>query len=147
MQLSPRKINTFLFFKIPAAYICGVRVMTISESKCITTVKHRWINQNPFQSMYFAVQCMAGELTTGALVMQCIRQHKKNISMLVGKQNGVYLKKAVGKITFECVDGNLVNKTIQRAIDTGEGQEVILKSTGKNSLGDVVATMDFFWYI
>ena len=34
-----------------------------------STVKHRWINQNPFNSMYFAVQAMAAELSTGALVM------------------------------------------------------------------------------
>jgi hypothetical protein len=35
----------------------------------VVSVKHRWINQNPFNSMYFAVQAMAAELATGALVM------------------------------------------------------------------------------
>lgn len=147
MQLTPSKINTFLFFKLPAAYFCGVRVQTISKTKCVTTVKHRWINQNPFRSMYFAVQCMAAELSTGALVMQYIRHSKKNISMLVGQQNGVYSKKAVGRIIFECVDGSLIAETVKRAIDTGEGQEVVLKSTGKNSAGDIVSTMNFHWYI
>jgi len=40
----------------------------------VATVKHRWLNQNPFNSMYFAVQAMAAELTTGALVMYQIKK-------------------------------------------------------------------------
>jgi hypothetical protein len=45
-----------------------VRVATIDENN-VWYLKHRWINQNPFNSMYFAVQAMAAELATGALVM------------------------------------------------------------------------------
>jgi hypothetical protein len=46
------KLN-FYFFKLPAAFICGVRVKKLDEKECVATVKHRWINQNPFNSMYF----------------------------------------------------------------------------------------------
>jgi hypothetical protein len=67
------KLN-FYFFKLPAAFICGVRVKKLDEKECVATVKHRWINQNPFNSMYFAVQAMAAELSTGALVMYQIQK-------------------------------------------------------------------------
>ncbi|HAV55307.1 MAG TPA: thioesterase, partial [Aequorivita sp.] len=83
MKLSPSKINTFLLFKLPSAYFTGVRVKSISETTCITTVKHRWINQNPFKSIFWAVQGMAAELSTGAMVMAKIKESNKNISMLV----------------------------------------------------------------
>jgi hypothetical protein len=63
---------------LPSAFICGVRVATIDEKQCVS-VKHRWINQNPFNSMYFAVQAMAAELATGALVMFQIQKVVKNI--------------------------------------------------------------------
>ena len=43
----------------------GVRTKYIDNSKCIVVVKHRWINQNPFDSMFWAVQGMAAELATG----------------------------------------------------------------------------------
>ena len=59
MAFTPSKLNSFLFLKLPSAFICGVRVKKISADKCIVTVKHKWINQNPFKSMYFAVQAMA----------------------------------------------------------------------------------------
>ena len=69
MEFTPLKLNFFLFFKLPSAFWSGVRVKSISKEQCIVTVKHRWFNQNPFKSLYFAVQAMAAELTTGALVM------------------------------------------------------------------------------
>ncbi|WP_309640021.1 DUF4442 domain-containing protein, partial [Flavobacterium sp.] len=69
MHITPQKINAFTFLKLPAAFWCGVRVKTLEVDRCTTSVKHTWKNQNPFHSMYFAVQAMAAELTTGALVM------------------------------------------------------------------------------
>jgi hypothetical protein len=54
MEFTPLKLNIFLFFKLPSAFWSGVRVKSISKEQCIVTVKHRWFNQNPFKSMYFA---------------------------------------------------------------------------------------------
>ena len=70
---STSKLNTFTFFKLPSAWLAGVRVKKISLESCIVSVKHRWINQNPFKSMFWAVQGMAAELATGALVMSYIQ--------------------------------------------------------------------------
>ncbi|MEX0313178.1 MAG: thioesterase, partial [Allomuricauda sp.] len=83
MALSPSKFNTFTFFKLPAAWWCGVRLTYIDEQKAVTSVKHRWFNQNPFRSMFWAVQGMAAELSTGAMVIRQIQKSGKNISMLV----------------------------------------------------------------
>ena len=147
MRLTPFKINTFLLTKLPAAYLCGVRLKKIDNQQCRTTVTHRWINQNPFRSMYFAVQCMAAELSTGALVMQKIVESNRKISMLVGTQKGDYHKKATGKITFTCADGKVISDTIDQAIASGQGQEVLLKSVGRNQEGEVVSEMEFTWRI
>jgi hypothetical protein len=48
--------------------------------------------------MYFAVQAMAAELSTGLLMYQ-IQKSGKKISMLVANNKGVLLK-ATGRITF-----------------------------------------------
>jgi hypothetical protein len=95
--------------------------------------------------MFWAVQGMAAELTTGALVMSKIRESGKNISMLVANNNASFMKKATGRITFECVDGNLVNEAINKAIATGEGQTIWMKSIGKNSEGVEVSCFNFEW--
>ncbi|WP_445452191.1 DUF4442 domain-containing protein [Flavobacterium sp. 25HG05S-40] len=147
MEFSPSKLNTFLFFKLPSAFWSGVRVKVISKEQCVVTVKHRWFNQNPFNSMYFAVQAMAAELTTGALVMMQIKESGKKISMLVANNNGNFTKKATGRITFTCNDGSIINEAIQRTIATGEGQTIWMKSIGVNEKGEQVSEMNFEWSI
>lgn len=147
MEISPAKLNTFLFFKLPSAFWCGVRVKSISDEKCVVTVKHRWFNQNPFKSIYFAVQAMAAELTTGALVMIQIKKSRQQISMLVSNNNGNFTKKATGRITFSCNDGNQIEEAIQKTIATGEGQIIWMKSIGINEKGDQVSELNFEWSI
>ena len=134
-------------YKLPAAYFTGVRATYIDSEKCIAKVKFRWINQNPFRSMYWAVQGMAAELTTGVLVMNKIRESGRNISMLVAHNEGSFSKKATGKITFTCKDGNLVEKAISKAIQTGEGQIIKMTSYGINSEGIEVSNFTFEWTI
>lgn len=147
MQHSPNKINLFLFLKLPAAFWCGVRAKSIGSASCTTQVRHRWINQNPFRSMYFAVQAMAAELSTGALVMYHIRESGQNISMLVANNKATYLKKATGRITFSCEDGKLIAKAVQNAIVTGEGQTVWMRSVGTNEQQEIVSEAHFEWTI
>ncbi|WP_298224751.1 DUF4442 domain-containing protein [Flavobacterium sp.] len=145
MNMSAFKTNLFLFLKLPAAFWCGVRLKNINQLQCITSVRHRWFNQNPFESMYFAVQAMAAELSTGALVMQSIQQSGQKISMLVANNKGNYTKKATGRITFTCHDGQKVKEAIRKAIATGEGQTVWMKSIGTNEKGEQVSELDFEW--
>ncbi len=147
MEFTPSKLNTFLFLKLPSAYWCGVRVKHITTSKCVVTVKHRWFNQNPFKSMYFAVQAMAAELTTGALVMYQIKKSGKKISMLVANNKSSFTKKATGRITFTCTDGDKLEEAIQRAITTGDGQTFWLASVGIDEKGDQVSQFEFEWSI
>ena len=145
MQFTPRKLNFFLALKLPAAFLCGVRCTAINNKTCEVKVRHRWISQNPFQSMYFAVQAMAAELTTGALVMLQIKKSGHAISMLVLNNKATYTKKATGIITFECNEGDQIEKAIQLAIQSGVGQTVWLQSTGRDATGDIVSIMDFEW--
>ena len=134
-------------FKLPAAFFTGVRTKHIDDNKCIVTVKHRWINQNPFNSMFWAVQGIAAELTTGALVMQKIRESGKSISMLVANNNATFLKKAKGRITFKCTQGDILDEAIEKTIATGEGQTIWMHSKGFNEEGIEVSHFNFEWTI
>jgi hypothetical protein len=147
MKLSPSKINLFNLLKLPAAYLMGIRVKNITDEYCKVSVKHRWINQNPFKSMYWAVQGMAAELTTGALVMSKIKNCGMPISMLVAHNKATFTKKATGRITFICEDGLKVDDAIAKAITTNEGQTIWMTSVGTNNEGVVVSTFNFEWTI
>jgi len=145
MNISPSKLNKFLMFKLPAAYFTGVRTKHIDDTTCVVSVKHRWINQNPFNSMFWAVQGMAAELTTGALVMKKVRESGRNISILVANNNASFTKKATGRITFTCEEGGKLDEVINKAIETGEGQTVWLNANGLNSDGVQVSSFNFEW--
>ena len=143
MKVTVKKMNRFLMFKLPSAFLCGVKLKDLTNKQAVVTVTHKWINQNPFKSMYFAVQSMAAELSTGALVIKKIQECGRPISMLVTHHQGRFTKKAVGKIKFVCEDGNLINEVLKRAIKTGEGQTVTMKSVGIDEDGEQVSVYEF----
>lgn len=145
MALSVRSFNTFMFLKLPSAWICGVRLKSLSPVEAVTGVRLRWINQNPFRSMFWAVQGMAAEFATGALVTYHIRESNQKVSMLVLNNKAHFSKKATGRIRFCCEDGERLQAALQAALRTGEGQTVWMRAVGKNREGTVVSTFDFEW--
>ncbi|WP_044403735.1 DUF4442 domain-containing protein [Lacinutrix sp. Hel_I_90] len=147
MKLTPRKINLFNVLKLPSVYLMGVRVTAITEDSCSVKVRHKWINQNPFNSMFWAVQGMAAELTTGALVLMKIKESGKKVSMLVSNNNANFSKKATGKITFTCKDGHKIDAALKKTFETGEGQTLWMQSIGTNADGVVVSTFNFEWSV
>lgn len=147
MAVSTGKVNAFMFFKLPSAWWSGVRLTYMDDSKAVASVKHRWVNQNPFKSMFWAVQGMAAELATGAMVSSQIAESGKRISMLVQNNTANFSKKATGRITFTCEDGHLIKEALAKTIATGEGQTIWMKSVGVNKEGVVVSTFKFEWTV
>ncbi len=147
MSLTPKQINWFTLFKLPSVFFCGIRVKSISETSCAVSVKHRWINQNPFKSLFWAVQGMAAELTTGALVMNSIKESDHQISMLLINTKASFFKKATGRITFACLDGIKIKDTIAQAIYSKEEQTCWIKSEGVNLDGIIVSVFEFEWAV
>lgn len=141
----PVKFRMFLFLKLPAAFIAGVRIKYIDESKCLVTVPYKWLSQNPFKSTYFACLAMAAEMSTGALAMAHLFKRVPPVSMLVVKVNSDYYKKATGRTTFTCEDGQQLKQTIEKAIATGEGQSFTATSVGRNEHGETVAEFFVTW--
>ena len=134
-----------MLFKLPLAYLGGVRVASIEKETAIVNITHKWLNQNPFKSMFWAAQGMAAEMSTGVLVMQEIEKSNRKVSMLVVHQESDFFKKATGKIVFTCNGGNKIREAIEASIETGEGQVIILKSEGVNEDGVVVSNFQFQW--
>ena len=134
-----------MFFRLPLAWLGGVRVREINDTSCIVNIRHRWINQNPFKSMFWAAQGMAAEMSTGVLVMKKIDDSGKRVSMLVTDQRGQFTKKATGLIRFECHDGACIAEAIETSAKTGEGKVVTMKSVGYNQDGIAVSNFEFEW--
>ena len=145
MNITPKRINRFMFFKLPLAYLGGVRVVSIEKETAIVNITHKWINQNPFKSMFWAAQGMAAEMATGVLVMKGIENLGKNVSMLVTNQRGNFTKKATGKIRFECHHGALVANALEESAENGEGRVITMKAECFNKDGVSVCNFHFEW--
>lgn len=139
------KFHQFLWFKLPIAKIAGIRLHHLDEKKAQTSVKLGWLNQNPFKSMFWAVQGMAAELSTGVLCIQKIQASQQSISMLVVGLEAKFTKKAVGKIIFSCEQGDELAEVLNSAIETNEGKTLVMKSIGTDAQGNQVAEFHFQW--
>ena len=65
--------------------------------------------------------------------------------MLVANNNATFIKKATGRITFECIQGHLVDEAIEKAIATKEGQTIWMQAKGFNKDGVEVSSFNFEW--
>ena len=144
MKYTPNKINRWMLFKLPAAWLTGVRLSLIDKDKCEVKVRFKWINQNPYRSMFWAVQAMAAELTTGMLLTKSIQDSNSDISILLVCNKSSFYKKAVGKITFVCDEGEIAKQLINSTIKNTTSK-AWFKAKGYDEAGDQVSEFDFEW--
>jgi len=145
LATSPAKLRLFMLAKLPMAYLAGLRVQSISEERAVVTISYKYLNKNPFGSIYFACLSMAAELSTGLLCMAQTYKANPAVSMLVVHTEGSFTKKAVGKISFVCNDGLQIKAAAEQTKATGEGVTVVATSTGIDESGDTVAEFRFTW--
>lgn len=145
MASSPLKMKLFMLQQLPMGFLAGLKVIEINSKSASITVPNKFLNKNPFKSMYFAVQAMAAELSSGILALAEVYEAEKPISMLVINMTASYQKKARTKVSFRCDDGEKIRNAIDKSIETGEGQIIEVKSIGTDKEGDVVAEFAFTW--
>ncbi len=143
--LHPLKFKFFLLQKLPAAFLAGLSIKSFDDQHTVINVTYQWLNQNPFHSMYFAVQSMAAEMSSGLMASAQVYKRNPAVSMLVVGLEANFKKKAVGTISFTCHDGQLINDAIERSIITGTGESIVAKSVGTNQAGEVVSEFLITW--
>ena len=138
------KQKMWLLTKLPSALFMGVAIQKCHPEKTEVTVPYGWRSQNPFESIYFAAQAAAAEMSTGLLALMAM-QGRGNIAVLVQSIEGQFVKKANTKTTFTCLDGHKAYEAVLKAIETGEGQTVTMESIGVQASGEVVSRFKFVW--
>ncbi|WP_160713844.1 DUF4442 domain-containing protein [Chitinophaga solisilvae] len=141
----PFKFSAYLFWKIPSAWLSGVRVQSLSETGCVTAVPYRWLSQNPFRSTYFACLAMAGELSTGLPASMYVQSASRRISMLVTKMEASFVKKASGITLFTCAEVPLLKAAIEKAMNGPTAVEITVRSEGRDKAGTLIASFDITW--
>ena len=143
--LKPLLFKAYLAKNLPMALLAGLHPVSISYEKAVVSLPYRYLTKNPFQSIYFACQCMASELSSGVLAMSHVLNSKQNISMLVVQMEAEFSQKARGTVLFTCHDGVALAKGINLAIQMSEPQKVTVVSTGRDEGGSTVARFKYTW--
>ncbi len=138
-------MKLFLLKKLPLAFIAGLKVEEMDGNKARVSLPFNYLTKNPFRSIYFAALSMAAELSTGILAMAVVNDATVPISMLVLGMEADFVKKASTRIYFVCEAGQSIHETIQKSIDTGEGQTLQMSSNGYDADGELVASFRFVW--
>ncbi len=139
------RFRLFTSLSMPAAAFVGLRINRIDRTTCVTALPGGWRTQNPFRTMYWAVQGMGAELATGAAPFAMSRSMPEKLRMFVVGVEGTFTKRAKGKVTFICEDVEMTRKAIEESLATGESVNCNLKSIGHDSSGDVVSEWVFKW--
>ncbi len=145
-----RKLNTpwmlrlYFLRLLPSCWFWGVRVKECGPGRAVVAIPYGWRTQNPFRSIYFAALAGAAELSTGLLALIAIHGRGR-VSMLITGLEMQYFRKAGGLTTFTCEEGASIQQAVQKALESGEGQEARVRTTGCNAEGEVVCEAWFTW--
>ena len=145
MAVSPLMMKVYMLKHLPMGALAGLKVTEIDNEHAVVTVPYKSLNKNPFRSMYFAVQSMAAELSSGILALALVTDAPKPVSMLVLNMQASFSKKARTKIRFVCNDGKKIENAIKESLETGEGKTVDVQAVGFDAEGDEVARFTFTW--
>jgi acyl-coenzyme A thioesterase PaaI-like protein len=145
LATKPLQMKLFMLANLPMGLLAGLKITELDKSMAKVSVPFKYLNKNPFKSMYFAVMAMAAELSSGILALAALHDTKVPVSMLVLDMHADFTKKAKTKATFSCHDGQKIIDAIDKSIRTGEGETVVVHTEGLDESGDVVAKFAFTW--
>jgi hypothetical protein len=141
---TPWKMRWYFLRRLPSCWFWGVRVQQCSPAQAAVSIPFSWRTQNPFRSTYFAALSGAAELSTGLLALLAIHD-RGPFSMLITKVEVEFVKKADTLTVFICEEGAAIELAVQQALDTGQGAQARVLTTGRNTAGEIVCQAWFTW--
>ncbi len=142
---NPLLLPLFMLAKLPMGVAAGLRVRAIDADTCQVTVPHRWRNKNPFGSMYFAVQAMAAEMSTGAPALVACRAAEPMVRSLITGMTSEFVAQGTDTVTFTCDQVARLTAAVEEAHRTGEAVKIEVPVVGTMPDGTVVSRFTFTW--
>jgi len=119
-------LNFFGVTKIPLLWFCRPKIVSISNKSVEIKIPFKRRTRNHLNSMYFGALSVGADITGGFLAMTCIQNSNKNISLIFKDFKANFLKRAEGDVHFRCTQGEDIVKLVQRTIESGERENMIV---------------------
>lgn len=143
--LAPWIFRAYLWKKLPLGACAGLGLQHLDERSCRVTLPGGWRTQNPFRSTYFAAQCMAAEMSTGAPGMVLVAGAPASVAMLLRGIDAVFTKRIQGRSVFTFEDVAGMQAVIERAAQSGESETYTGTSIGRTADGEPASEFKIAW--
>ena len=124
------KANLYLKFfgltKIPLLWFCRPQIISITNESVEIKIPLKRRTKNHLNSMYFGALSVGADITGGFLAMMCIQNSGRNISLIFKDFKADFLKRAEGDVHFKCNQGEEVIKLVNKTIESGERENMIV---------------------
>jgi len=131
----PKKLNNTLLIrlfglaKVPMIFWLRPTAEELSEEKCVIKIPLNRRSKNHLSSMYFGTLCAGADIAGGFLLMNLVKKQKTKFSFVFKDFKANFLKRAEGDTFFTCTDGDKVKKLFDRALQSGERENELVKVT------------------
>ncbi len=122
-------LQIFGFFKVPFIWLCRPKIIEITDERVEIKIPLRRRTKNHLNSMYFGVLTIGADLAGGFIAMNKAKARKSKISLAFKAVEGEFLKRPEADVHFICSDGLLIDEMLNRAIETGERINEVVKIT------------------
>ena len=110
-------------------FFIGPTVSALSNDRCVVKVPLNRRTKNHWNSMYFGALAAGADCAGGLIAMKLIQERGNLVSLLFKDFQASFLKRAEGDVFFTCEDGEAIQKLVQKAIETGERENMPVRVT------------------
>ncbi len=142
---NPFYMRLFMLGQLPMGLIAGLRIRALNECATTVSVPFKYLNKNPFKSIYFAVQSMAAEMSTATACLLAVEGHTPSVAFIIVDLKANFMKKATSRVYFTCEDNQQAFKAVDTCITSGDATQATFKTIGKMADGTVVSEFEFTW--
>ncbi len=143
----PFVFRKYLLKQVPLAFISGARLIKLDDTTAKVSIPFRYINKNPFGSMYLNSLAIGAELAGGILVMMYTLNSSPRIRAIIVESNAKYYRKAKSKVYFTSDAGYKIYNTIKYVYSLPTISNVVTKCCCKDKNGENIAEFNFIWQL
>ena len=118
------RLRLWTLFRIPLLFFLRPSVVEVSRERTVIRIPLTRRSRNHLGSMYFGALCAGADLAGALTAMRRIEASGRRVSLIFKDVRARFLRRAEGDVVFACEDGAAVAAVVERAIATGEREEL-----------------------
>lgn len=143
---SLRKMRRMLWLmgwvKIPMIAYTKPKLIQLNDEQALVRIKLRRRTRNHLNSMYFGALAVGADVAAGLHAYYFANKEGEKVSFAFKSVKGEFVKRAETDVIFLSKDGEIVEKSFQRAKQSKERVNQLVRVEARNTKDEIVAIFD-----